>query len=82
MADIKPAELRFHLPGWGGPDRARAAIFQTGWAVVKNGRLLPPEGLRQAFASGGVDLDKPTMTSCGSLAGNMDAKLAVWAPWM
>jgi thiosulfate/3-mercaptopyruvate sulfurtransferase len=35
-------------------------------AVVKDGCLLPPEELRKAFASGGVDLDKPTMTSCGS----------------
>jgi thiosulfate/3-mercaptopyruvate sulfurtransferase len=34
--------------------------------VVKDGRLLPLEELRQAFAGGGVDLDKPTMTSCGS----------------
>ncbi len=34
--------------------------------VVKDGRLRPVEELRQAFASGGVDLDKPTMTSCGS----------------
>jgi thiosulfate/3-mercaptopyruvate sulfurtransferase len=35
-------------------------------AVVKDGRLLPAEELQKAFASGGVDLDKPTMTSCGS----------------
>jgi thiosulfate/3-mercaptopyruvate sulfurtransferase len=35
-------------------------------AVVKAGRLQPPEELRKAFAAGGVDLDKPTMTSCGS----------------
>jgi thiosulfate/3-mercaptopyruvate sulfurtransferase len=35
-------------------------------AVVKEGKLLPAEELRKAFASGGVDLDKPTMTSCGS----------------
>jgi thiosulfate/3-mercaptopyruvate sulfurtransferase len=34
--------------------------------VVKDGRLLPAEELRKAFAAGGVDLDKPTMTSCGS----------------
>ena len=34
--------------------------------VVRDGRLMPAEELRQAFASGGVDLDKPTMTSCGS----------------
>ncbi len=35
-------------------------------AVVKDGRLLPADELRKAFANGGVDLDKPTMTSCGS----------------
>ena len=35
-------------------------------AVVKDGLLLPPNELRQAFASGGVDLDKPVITSCGS----------------
>ncbi len=35
-------------------------------SVVKNGLLLPPDELRQAFAAGGVDLDKPTITSCGS----------------
>jgi len=35
-------------------------------AVVKDGTLLPPERLRQAFAAGGVDLDKPVITSCGS----------------
>jgi thiosulfate/3-mercaptopyruvate sulfurtransferase len=34
--------------------------------VVKDGRLLPAEELRKAFTSAGVDLDKPTMTSCGS----------------
>lgn len=35
-------------------------------AVVKDGRLLGREGLRRAFAAGGVDPDQPTMTSCGS----------------
>jgi thiosulfate/3-mercaptopyruvate sulfurtransferase len=34
--------------------------------IVKDGRLLPAEELRKAFAAGGVDLDRPTMTSCGS----------------
>jgi thiosulfate/3-mercaptopyruvate sulfurtransferase len=34
--------------------------------VVKDGLLLPPQQLRQAFAAGGVDLDKPVITSCGS----------------
>jgi thiosulfate/3-mercaptopyruvate sulfurtransferase len=35
-------------------------------SVVKDGLLLPPDELRQAFAAGGIDLDKPTITSCGS----------------
>ncbi len=35
-------------------------------AVVKDGLLLAPQELRQAFAAGGVDLDKPVITSCGS----------------
>jgi thiosulfate/3-mercaptopyruvate sulfurtransferase len=33
---------------------------------VKDGLLLPPDQLRKAFAAGGVDLDKPIITSCGS----------------
>jgi len=35
-------------------------------SVVKDGLLLPPDELRQAFAAGGLDLDKPIITSCGS----------------
>jgi thiosulfate/3-mercaptopyruvate sulfurtransferase len=35
-------------------------------SVVKDGLLLPPDELRQAFAAGGVDLDEPIITSCGS----------------
>jgi thiosulfate/3-mercaptopyruvate sulfurtransferase len=34
--------------------------------LVENGRLLPPEQLKQAFAAGGVDVDRPVITSCGS----------------
>jgi thiosulfate/3-mercaptopyruvate sulfurtransferase len=34
--------------------------------VVENGSLLPQDRLRAAFAAGGVDLDKPVLTSCGS----------------
>ena len=34
--------------------------------LVENGKLLPPDRLRQAFAAGGVDIDKPIITSCGS----------------
>lgn len=34
--------------------------------IVKDGRLASPETIRQAFEKGGVDLDKPIITSCGS----------------
>jgi thiosulfate/3-mercaptopyruvate sulfurtransferase len=34
--------------------------------VIENGRLAAPEKIRAAFAAGGVDLDKPIITSCGS----------------
>jgi thiosulfate/3-mercaptopyruvate sulfurtransferase len=35
-------------------------------AIVKDGWLVPRAELRQAFAAGGVDLDRPIITSCGS----------------
>ena len=35
-------------------------------AIVNNGTLLPPDQLRQAFQAGGVNLDQPVITSCGS----------------
>jgi thiosulfate/3-mercaptopyruvate sulfurtransferase len=34
--------------------------------LIENGRLAPPEKLAQAFAAGGVDINKPVITSCGS----------------
>jgi len=34
--------------------------------VLDGGRLAPPERLKAAFAQGGVDLDQPVITSCGS----------------
>jgi len=34
--------------------------------LVENGHLLPPDRLKQAFAAGGVDLDQPIITTCGS----------------
>ena len=33
---------------------------------IENGRLLPPEEIKAALKAGGVDLDKPVITSCGS----------------
>ncbi|CAN5296855.1 3-mercaptopyruvate sulfurtransferase [soil metagenome] len=34
--------------------------------LIADGRLKDPESLRKAFASGGVDLGQPIVTSCGS----------------
>jgi thiosulfate/3-mercaptopyruvate sulfurtransferase len=34
--------------------------------LLENGTLVAPERLRKAFADGGVDLNKPVITSCGS----------------
>jgi thiosulfate/3-mercaptopyruvate sulfurtransferase len=34
--------------------------------LVKDGTLLSPDELRKAFAAGGVDLERPIITSCGS----------------
>ncbi len=34
--------------------------------ILENGRLAAPDKIAQAFAKGGVDLDRPTITSCGS----------------
>jgi thiosulfate/3-mercaptopyruvate sulfurtransferase len=55
--EVRPGLRAGHMPG---------SYNVPYTSVVKDGRLLPPEALRQAFANGGVDLDKPTMTSCGS----------------
>jgi thiosulfate/3-mercaptopyruvate sulfurtransferase len=35
-------------------------------AIVKDGSLVPPDELRRAFAAGGVDIERPVITSCGS----------------
>ena len=34
--------------------------------LIEDGRLVPPEKIKERFAAGGVDLDKPVITSCGS----------------
>lgn len=35
-------------------------------ALIENGRLASTERIKQAFAAGGVDIDQPIITSCGS----------------
>ena len=46
-----------HMPG---------AFSVPSTTVVQGGRLAPPETLAAAFAAGKVDLEQPTVTSCGS----------------
>jgi thiosulfate/3-mercaptopyruvate sulfurtransferase len=47
--------------------------------LVKDGKLLPPDQLRRAFAAGGVDLERPVITSCGSGVAAATAWLALEA---
>jgi thiosulfate/3-mercaptopyruvate sulfurtransferase len=55
--DLRPGVRSGHMPG---------ALNVPATAVVENGRLLPPDRLKRAFAEGGVDLDRPIITTCGS----------------
>ena len=34
--------------------------------LIEDGRLVAPEKIKEKFKAGGVDLDKPIITSCGS----------------
>jgi thiosulfate/3-mercaptopyruvate sulfurtransferase len=56
-AEPRPGVRSGHMPG---------AFNVPSSALTENGTLAPPARLRQAFAEGGVDLDKPIITSCGS----------------
>ena len=64
----RPGLRRGHIPG---------SFSVPSSTLVENGTLVSPERLRQAFAAGGVDLDKPTITSCGSGVAAATAWLAL-----
>jgi thiosulfate/3-mercaptopyruvate sulfurtransferase len=53
----RPGLRSGHMPG---------ALNVPSTGLVENGRLIAPERIVQAFTAGGVDLDKPIITSCGS----------------
>jgi len=53
----RPGVRPGHMPG---------SLNVPSTALVENGRLLPLDRLRQAFAAGGVDVGRPVITSCGS----------------
>jgi thiosulfate/3-mercaptopyruvate sulfurtransferase len=53
----RPGVRPGHIPG---------SLNVPSSTLTHNGRLLPPDRLRAAFAAGGVDLERPIITSCGS----------------
>jgi len=53
----RPGLRSGHMPG---------ALNVPSTELVEDGRLVAPERIRQIFTSGGVDLTKPVITSCGS----------------
>src|SRR5512146_2051989 len=55
--DPRPGLRPGHMPG---------AVNVPFADILVNGRLAPKEQIAQAFAKGGVDLDKPAITTCGS----------------
>jgi thiosulfate/3-mercaptopyruvate sulfurtransferase len=56
-SDPRPGLRPGHMPG------ARNVPFAD---ILENGRLASKDKIAAAFAKAGVDLDKPTITSCGS----------------
>jgi thiosulfate/3-mercaptopyruvate sulfurtransferase len=53
----RPGVRSGHMPG---------ALNVASSEIVENGRLASLDKIRAAFAAGGVDLDRPIITSCGS----------------
>jgi thiosulfate/3-mercaptopyruvate sulfurtransferase len=64
----RPGVRSGHIPG---------SLSVPSAELVKDGKLLPPDQLRHAFAAGGVDLDRPVITTCGSGVAAATAWLAL-----
>ena len=56
-AEPRPGIRSGHMPG---------ALNVPVTELIEDGRLIAPERIAKTFAAGGVDLAKPTITSCGS----------------
>ncbi len=56
-AEPRPGVRSGHMPG---------ALNVPVTGLIENGRLIAPEKIAEKFKAGGVDLDQPTITSCGS----------------
>jgi thiosulfate/3-mercaptopyruvate sulfurtransferase len=64
----RPGLRSGHIPG---------SLNVPSTELVKDGKLLTAAELQRAFASGGVDLDRPVITSCGSGVAAATAWLAL-----
>jgi thiosulfate/3-mercaptopyruvate sulfurtransferase len=53
----RPGVRPGHIPG---------SLSVPSSTFIENGRLLPPDQIKAALEAGGVDLDKPVISSCGS----------------
>ena len=53
----RPGVRPGHIPG---------SLSVPSSTFIENGRLLPPDKIKAALEAGGVDLDKPVISSCGS----------------
>ena len=53
----RPGIRSGHMPG---------AMNVPVTGLIENGRLIAPDKIAEKFKAGGVDLDKPVITSCGS----------------
>ena len=56
-AEPRPGLRGGHMPG---------ALNVPVTGLIENGRLIAPDKIAEKFKAGGVDLDQPTITSCGS----------------
>ena len=56
-AEPRPGLRGGHMPG---------ALNVPVTGLIENGRLIAPDKIAEKFKAGGVDLDKPVITSCGS----------------
>ena len=53
----RPGVRAGHIPG---------SLSVPSSTFIENGQLLPPDKIKAALEAGGVDLDKPVISSCGS----------------
>ena len=66
----RPGVRPGHMPG------ARNVPYA---GLIENGRLVSRDRIGAAFAGGGVDLDKPIVTSCGSPRQSCGSRSTRWA---